>query len=482
MSSAYKTLKYSDITVSPLKANKLIQFTSCSAAQYGIKAYKGQYTPRDLSGSLPSSALIYNYVLNSFYKNSISSSLYTSSLYDDDLQSTAASGSLQNDIRYIPVISGSLVKIISIPQSLYGNNLAPKTFKLKASDNTYYIIDDGNGNLIDIKNCISDPFNATDSQIYNSDTLFNCISTNNILVGNIIYSQGLLLITNADYQCLVDAGPTIPNITQTVNIQDSIKTITTLSSYTLDCSGLDSGSLEVIPYSGSLFPTTFITGSVIQLSGSLISSPGVYYSYYRVRSLNCAYSNLGTIKLTIQNIPPTPTPTMTPTITPTITPTKTATPTQTPTKTPTPTVTSTIQPTPTPTSTSTQTPTKTPTNTPTITPSVTPPITPSVTPSITPSLTPSITPSSTGCPYIVYNAIKQICGLPLCEDQFPINTITIRAWDDRVLTTGLWAEDCPYDPDTVWYVESGAFSSCTEADIVLDCPRSYGASSGFFCT
>lgn len=406
MSSAYKTLKQSDITVSPLKVNKSVSFPSCSAADNGIKAYTAQYIPVTESVALPAKAVLYNTLLNSYFNNWLSSSLSTGSLFDDNLQSTAASGTLQNDIRYIVNTVGSKIKVISVPQSIYGNSLTPKTIKLKPLNQDYHIIDDGNGNLIDIKNCISDSFNKTDEEIYGND-LFECIRTNNTLVGNVIYNQGLLLITNSDYQCIVDSGPTVYDIEQSIAIQTTIKTIDTLTTYDIDCSAINYNTLELVQYSGSAFPQTNITGSVIQLSGSLASTPGVYYTYYRIKSLNCAYSNLGLIKLTIYNIPPTPTVTPTITNTPTVTPTTT--PTKTTTLTPTVTPTKTLTPSPTYTANASPTPTVTPSSTKTSTPTPTPSVT--VTNTVTPTKT--ATPTNTPCTCECWNLQNDAGSPPL---------------------------------------------------------------------
>lgn len=409
MSSAYKTLKQSDITVNPLKVNKTLTYSSCSATDNGVRAYVAQYIPVTESVSLPAKAVYYNTLINSYYNNWISSSLSTGSLFDDNLQSTAASGTLQNDIRYIINTVGSKIKAITVPQSQYGNALTPRTIKLKPLNQDYYIIDDGNGNLIDIKNCITDSFNKSDSEIY-GDNLYECIRTNNVLVGNVIYNQGLLLITNSDYQCVVDAGPTVYDIEKSFHNENTIKTIDLLTTYETDCSDIDINTFEFIPYtSGSQFPDINMTGSVMQLSGSLVSTAGVYYTYYTVKSLNCAVSNLGRIKLTIYNIPPTPTQTPTTTATPTLTPTKTPTPTPTITSTITPTRTMTL----TPTSTSNATPTQTPTLTPTKTPTPTTTLSPTVTPTVTAAVT--STPTATPCECHCWNLLNDSGPPPLVQ-------------------------------------------------------------------
>ena len=56
---------------------------------------------------------------------------------------------------------------------LFGENISRKS--LRISGTSYNLIDDGNGNIIDINN-------------------------NNTHVGNVLYSQGIVIITNLDYE------------------------------------------------------------------------------------------------------------------------------------------------------------------------------------------------------------------------------------------------------------------------------------------
>ena len=54
------------------------------------------------------------------------------------------------DIRYFPTESGALIKALSIPTSVYGQQISKKSFILSSS--LYYIVDDANGNIIDQHN------------------------------------------------------------------------------------------------------------------------------------------------------------------------------------------------------------------------------------------------------------------------------------------------------------------------------------------
>ena len=62
---------------------------------------------------------------------------------------------------------------MAIPRNVFGENVSRKSFRLSGA--TYNLVDDGNGNILDTNN-------------------------SNVHVGNILYSQGIVIITNADYE------------------------------------------------------------------------------------------------------------------------------------------------------------------------------------------------------------------------------------------------------------------------------------------
>jgi hypothetical protein len=108
-----------------------------------------------------------------YYQEYITGSLLASSSYwNDSLQSTAASGTFDNDYRYFPTASNSQLTIIKIPRTVFGEQIARRSFIVSGS--TYRLIDDGNGNIIDSIN-------------------------SNTHVGNILYSQGVVVITDQNY-------------------------------------------------------------------------------------------------------------------------------------------------------------------------------------------------------------------------------------------------------------------------------------------
>jgi hypothetical protein len=128
--------------------------------------------------------LLYRSVQGLYYKNYITGSLLNSaSAYEWYPQSTAASGTFDNDFRYFPTASNAQVLVISIPRAKYGENVARASFSMSSS--AYNIIDDGNGNLVDV-------------------------AASNVHVGNLLYNQGIGVITNYDYINVFFPTPVVP--------------------------------------------------------------------------------------------------------------------------------------------------------------------------------------------------------------------------------------------------------------------------------
>ena len=187
MSSVYKTLKTSDVTAYPYKANKSFSFSSSSLYGNGITILNGINIPLSNTGSLPAAALYYRSARQLYYSNYVPSLApnlpiseqtydqleeaqfdYTKTenylIFDNYLQSTAASGSGELDNRYkFPTGSNDTIQILSIPTAIYGEQIKPESFKLEFESYTY--IDDGNGNLI--------------------------LSGSNTYAGNLLYAHGI---------------------------------------------------------------------------------------------------------------------------------------------------------------------------------------------------------------------------------------------------------------------------------------------------
>jgi hypothetical protein len=142
---------------------------------YGISVYHGTNTPVDADGNFTQEFLNYASARQLYYKSYITGSLLDSgSGYNDNLQSTAASGTFDNDFRIFPTASNSTIATLSIPMSAFGERVGRRSFDITFSNFGYHLVDDGNGNIIDLDN-------------------------SNEHVGNILYAQGMVVITNATY-------------------------------------------------------------------------------------------------------------------------------------------------------------------------------------------------------------------------------------------------------------------------------------------
>ena len=364
MSRASNSLKATDVTATPIKLKYSASYSNTSICDSGIYGKSGVNGPVTITGSVPAATLRYWSIRHLYYSNYLTGSYQTTtSSFDNFLQSTAASGTFENnttatslaDVRYFPTESGAKIKIISVPRSAFGEKISRTSFRLYGTGSlNYNLVDDGNGNVIDTLN-------------------------SNIRVGNIIYPQGFVIITNANYYCAVDGGPTTFPKSYIFDITDSPKTFNPISGAIPDCAPVVSSSLALQEFPYYLFPSNSIdsTGNTtLSTADPLTNKVGTYKSLYTMQSTYCATSDAQPITVQIIDVSITglsatiivPTPTPTPTQTPTPTPTTsvTATPTQTSTPTPTPTLTLTNTPPPTgvPVST-TPTPTQsvTPTNT-----------------------------------------------------------------------------------------------------------------------
>lgn len=170
MGLSKNTLDRSDISTYPVKLKYSASYASSSAINYGITLNRG------INGSFNSNGedfLIYKLAKQLYYNLYLTGSLNNSASYwNDNLQSTAASGTFDNDYRYFPNATSDQITMMAIPRTVFGENIGRKTFKLTGT--TYNLIDDGNGNIVDINN-------------------------SSVHVGNILYSQGIIIITNQNY-------------------------------------------------------------------------------------------------------------------------------------------------------------------------------------------------------------------------------------------------------------------------------------------
>ena len=303
MSRAANTLLTSDVLTTPIKLKYSSSYDSSSYYGAGIKVSSGVNGAITTSGSVPQKTINYVTVRHLFYSNYLTGSIQVSaSAAFNWEQSTAAIGTLDADRRFFPTGSGEKVKILEIPRNVFGQKISRTGFQLVANDGaTYYIVDDGNGNLVDLA---SDTL-YVNSGYFNPGELFltgYVVGRSKLTkVGNIIYSQGLIIITNPDYYNILDAGPEIYDRVFVFYDTDNPKVFYPLSNAQPDSSPINTSSLALLPIQGQQFPAyTIATSSVILTpSDPLYITLGSYYIDYSVSSSIGTPSNIANIQVNI---------------------------------------------------------------------------------------------------------------------------------------------------------------------------------------
>jgi hypothetical protein len=392
MSSAVKPLKISDTSVLPYGLQKSFKIADSEFTASGLAVEIAKNFAVTASGDNTLS-LFYRsayqlYYAQSAYSQSVyeplssqtygmladatdSSSVSIANIYDSYNQSSATSGSLDFNYRLFSSASAAKVVAVSVPQVYFGEGIARKSFAIEPDDKSYYILDDGNGNLFDIVPYLDSKFgtgsynlaNYTGSALLDTNLIYEAY-VSGTFVGNIFYSAGLIYVTNDIYYCALAQDPECSSPSPT-----STPTLTTTQTQTPSVTATRTQSPT---------PTQTPTSTRTPTNSSTATPT--------LTSTNTQTQTQTNSQTATQT--PTNTSTKTPTLTstPTLTTTTTQTNTQTSTQTPTNSGTST------PTLTSTQTPTNSSTNTPTLT------STPTLTNSSTQTQTPTLTSTSTQTP------------------------------------------------------------------------------------
>ena len=313
MSSSKNTIRFSDISSAPIKLKYSSSYYSQSLDDVGITINRGFNHPMTVTGSLDNNALNYELIKQLYYKEYISGSLLaTGSGYDPQWQSTAASGSGDEDTRYFPTSSNDQIAFFYIPRMQFGEQIARNSVHLlpyNEFSSNYHIVDDGNGNLIDIL-------------------------VGNRKVGNIFYAQGVIVFTDPGYVCLMQdpnfdffIQSIFPSPTPTPTISITPFLTPTVSPSTTPSITVSSAPPSLTPSrtpsttpSFSVTPSVSITPSVtpsISVTPSVTATPSVS------RTPSISFTPNASISVT-----PSVTPTITPSVsrTPSITPSVSLTP------------------------------------------------------------------------------------------------------------------------------------------------------------
>jgi hypothetical protein len=322
MSFSYKTLNSTDITLTSYIANKQWEVKNSTLSQNGVTIYVGENLPvtkdnpfNPIDDGQTSNdeyrRLIFESIKHLYYENYISASLngqfFNSSSYFNYEQSTLVSGTIRNlttitgsnlnpsepaiydnpsshslfdsvstlyDLDTLDPDAGSRVVVISIDKNIYGSGLSPKSVNISGS--TYNIQDDGEGNLLDT------------------------LATSSLYVGNVFYSQGLIIITNQNYLCALGIPPTAVNNYFSYNNTTPDPTLDILGNDYTDCGNLDYTSFLPNTIPGYTFPNYTQNNGIMTITPDQTSViPGNYQLGYTIASSTGIRSNTASINLTI---------------------------------------------------------------------------------------------------------------------------------------------------------------------------------------
>jgi hypothetical protein len=327
MSFSYKTLSSNDISLTSYIANKQWGITNDTLSQNGITIYIGENLPINRTNPFDPindsetaneeyRRLIYASIKNLYYQNYTSGSLtgqfFHSSSFFNYEQSTLTSGSMLAANRNIPTITGSSalgnnptlfetalydissslydettfdpdqgskIVVISVDQNIFGSGLTPKSISISGS--TYNIQDDGEGNLLDT------------------------LATSSLYVGNVFYSQGLIVITDQDYLCIFGAPPTSVNdYFSYQNTEYASQTLDILANDFADCGAIDPSSVQLMSVPGYSFPNYTANNGIITITPDQTSViPGNYKLNYVIETYGDIISNTSSINLEVTALP-----------------------------------------------------------------------------------------------------------------------------------------------------------------------------------
>ena len=321
--ASFKKLSTSDVFVVPYTANKNWNLDFACVPQDG--AYFTIFKGKNLTGSIDLvdgpitetqyESLVYRQINHLYYQYHSSSILNSHSLLDSMYyesymtESSTISTSSYFDfnenpefINNFPTSPNDIIRVMSFNQNIYGEQIKPNNFILTASG-SYQLVDDGLGNVYDISFSgyyVQPGYYAPPGYIVELD--------NKIHVGNIFYSQGVVVITNPNYKCFLPTPPNaINDYFRILNVQRTKKLDVLANDYIDSCNStaIVTSSIVTYPYTGYSFPNiTLVTGSLfINECETLGITPGNYKLYYTANDNTCLTSNTASISLELYKLP-----------------------------------------------------------------------------------------------------------------------------------------------------------------------------------
>jgi hypothetical protein len=196
---SFKQLKSSDVITVPVIANKQWNFNYCPIPEddFYVSYHNGinsttLFDPIGEDRTMGQyDSLTYKQINQLFYhkySGSLNTSSLMSSLYYESASGQHPSVSFfnyNNDPAFIsnfPTGSGETIKVIQISPDAYGNRILPGTLIISSS--AFYLFDDSKGNIYDN---------------------FNSIIPRH--VGNIFYPEGIIVVTDQDFQSMFVLPP-----------------------------------------------------------------------------------------------------------------------------------------------------------------------------------------------------------------------------------------------------------------------------------
>jgi hypothetical protein len=353
MSFAYKKLNPADIKSVPYIANKQYEFDSSSYLDNNIQTYIGEYIPITQDQRFDSindnvtpdgnyRRLVYESIRHLYYQNYVTKSsqdqgldtddflypdntneFWHSSSYDNYEQNSMSSGSFPN-FRSFPFFenidykydnegnslygsaiyfleNAAKIRVISIPQDVYGEGIKPYTFELSGSN--FFIADDGQGNLFDYLS-VKATYNAENFQ----DPIAIYAGPDNglvIPVGNIFYNHGIAVITNQDYLCFIEDNPVARNNYINITNTQEEKILNILKGDFDDCLPIDTSSVNISSVEGFGFPDYTLSGSgdIVITPNYNSTIPGEYKVQYTTTNTLGLLSNTASVNLNITSEP-----------------------------------------------------------------------------------------------------------------------------------------------------------------------------------
>ena len=338
MGFTYKTLSSNDTTLTSYISNKLWEVKNSLLSENGITVYVGENIPININNpfnpdtdSISTNGeyrrLLYDSIRHLYYENYTSGSLTgqffkSSSLFNYE-QTTLTSGSMLSSFKNIPTQTGSVetplydetpfdadiggkILIISIDQNIFGSGLVPNSVFISGS--TYYLRDDGEGNIFDFGSF--DDFvkygNDPNEGIYSIDKYLGSTSGEPDFkyIGNVFYSQGLIIITDEDYLCMLGIPPVAVDDYFTILNTEPEKSLDILANDFSDCVDIVLESFISYSIDGYTFPDFTYNGGIIEITPTQPSLiPGEYKIGYTIEDTLNLISNTASVNLTITSEP-----------------------------------------------------------------------------------------------------------------------------------------------------------------------------------